>query len=61
MANHSMPLYSAFCNDPEKYQMNIRTGLSPEEIRERDRKFLKIWKRKSKNMIGTNLFFPVKL
>ena len=39
--NHSLPLYSAFCDHPEKFHINVREGLTLQEIRERDKKFLK--------------------
>lgn len=38
--NHSIPIYSAFCDEPDKYHMNIREGLTKEKINDRNKKYL---------------------
>ncbi len=39
-ANHSMPIYSNFCNYPEKYHINIRKGYSIKEIKKVNEAYL---------------------
>lgn len=38
--NHSIPLYSAFCDNPEQYHMNIREGYTNEQIKGNNEKNL---------------------
>jgi hypothetical protein len=38
--NHSIPLYSAFCERPEAYHINIRRGYSGEQIEQVNKEYL---------------------
>lgn len=39
-SNHSIPVYSAFCDDPENYHINIKRGYSFEEIKSVNKRYL---------------------
>jgi phosphoglycolate phosphatase len=39
-ANHSIPIYSSFCVEPEKYHINIRRGYTKETIQEINTRYL---------------------
>lgn len=39
-ANHSIPVYSAFCDHPEQYHMNVRFGYTIEQVKELNKKYL---------------------
>lgn len=44
-ANHSIPVYSIFCDNPVKYPMNIKDGLSHDEIKEKNNMYLDEFKK----------------
>ena len=38
-SNHSIPLYSSFCNHPEKYHINIKKEQGIEEIKKINKEY----------------------
>lgn len=48
VANHSIPIYSAFCDYPERYHINIRNNFTTDEIKTINQKNLKILKEEIK-------------
>lgn len=51
-ANHSIPVYSAFCDHPEQYHINIRRGLTKTELEKMNNENMKNLKNEvqSKNL-----------
>jgi hypothetical protein len=56
--NHSIPLYSIFCDFPEKYHINIKKGYSINEIKKVNEAYLESLEQeiKKNKMLETNYF-----